>query len=211
MREFYDIAVYRHADAVKRSSLDGRSLNGLYGYLDTKSGETITTLKFFDVKPFYRERYAKVCYPDGHTEFIDTEGHPVQTGSFGDSIYVYDFDKGLFFAFKRSPGGSTVCGAFDAGRKICIDYKWHTLSPYWPRNDYKHYIATKNGRYYVLDKQGEILEDKGILFDGDCEIDRLGVSYCWNITVKGNAGILHSDGGIWLENENHRYFPPDGT
>ena len=210
-REFYDIAIYRHADAVKRSGLDGRNLNGLYGYLDTKSGETITTLKYFDVNPFYDERYAKVCYPDGRTEFIDAEGHPVQTGSFGDSIDVYDFDKGLFFANMRSTSGSIVCGAFDAGRKICIDYKWHTLSPFRSRNDYKRYVATKNGRYYVLDKQGEIYEDKGIIFDSNCEFDRLGVSYWWNITVKGNSGKLRSDGGVWLENENHICFPSDGT
>jgi len=71
-REHYDIAVYMYTDRVQM-----RSLYGLYGYVETKSGRIITPAQYSDVQPFLSRKFAKACYPDGRVEFVDMTGQPL--------------------------------------------------------------------------------------------------------------------------------------
>ena len=61
-KEHHDIAVYKYGD--------------LYGYVETNSGKIIIPEQFSYVQPFSDGKYAKVRYPDGRSEFIDTAGQP---------------------------------------------------------------------------------------------------------------------------------------
>jgi len=75
--EHYDIAVYRYKPG------------GLCGFVETKSGKVITPAQFSEVQPFYNQKYAQACYPDGQTVFIDTAGQPLSRDGYNDLLDTY--------------------------------------------------------------------------------------------------------------------------
>ena len=196
--EHYDIAVYGYDD--------------LFGYMETKSGKIITPARFSDVQPFYKERYAQVCYPDGRSEFIDTAGQSLWPDDCGDLFDIYAFHEGLFFARKQSADGSISCGAVDADGKVHIDFIWDTLSLYMPWVYSNGYAATKNGRYFILDKQGKISKDCGVLYPiASHEFHRKGLNYWWSFTDRDRPGLLWKSGAYWVltdsAEEHHMDIP----